>query len=101
MIRADCLINTTPVGMRPDVGISPVPPGVLRNFPVVMDVIYTPLVTKLLRDAESAGCATLSGLDMFVRQGAEQLRAWTGRESPLALMRQVVLEKLTSRQQFS
>jgi shikimate dehydrogenase len=93
-IRADILINTTPLGMFPGEGESPLAGHVLKNFSWVVDVIYNPLKTKLLKDAEQAGCRTLAGLDMFVHQGAEQLRLWTGHEPPRALMRQVVWDRL-------
>lgn len=91
---ADCLINTTSVGMYPHVGASPVPLKALRNFHWVMDVIYNPLRTRLLREAEEAGCTVLSGLDMFVHQGAEQIKLWTGIEPPRATMREVVMNHL-------
>jgi shikimate dehydrogenase/3-dehydroquinate dehydratase type I len=94
-IRADCLINTTPVGMYPHVDKSPVKEGDLAGYKYVMDVIYNPLRTKLLKDAERHGCHIFSGADMFVHQGAEQLRLWTGKEPPRALMRKVILERLT------
>ncbi|MEA3471667.1 MAG: shikimate dehydrogenase, partial [Thermodesulfobacteriota bacterium] len=71
-ISGDCLINTTPVGMAGYSTESPVRSNGLENFPVVMDVIYNPLKTKLLKDAEGVGCVTVSGLSMFVCQGAEQ-----------------------------
>ena len=93
-IRADCLINTTPIGMVPDVGTSPVEKGVLSNFTWVMDCIYNPLRTQLLKDAEEAGCRTLNGVGMFVHQGAEQIKIWTGTEPPREFMKQIVLEKL-------
>jgi shikimate dehydrogenase len=94
-IKADILINTTPVGMFPHTDEKPVADGVLACFPWVVDVIYNPLKTSLLKAAEAAGCRTLSGLDMFVYQGAEQIRLWTGQEPPRAMMRQVVLDRLT------
>lgn len=93
-IRARALINTTPVGMTPRIHESPVPAKTLAHFPVVMDVIYNPLATRLLKDAKAQGCRIVSGLEMFVRQGAAQLKLWTGREAPLALMRAVVRERL-------
>ncbi len=93
-ITADCLINTTSVGMYPHSDLSPIPPDVLRNFRWVMDVIYNPLQTRLLRDAQGLGCGVLSGLDMFVHQGAEQIRLWTGKEPPRDLMREVVKNDL-------
>jgi shikimate dehydrogenase len=94
-IAADCLINTTPVGMYPHVDESPVDAGVLAGYKYVMDVIYNPLKTKLLQDAEMLGCHTFSGLDMFVHQGAEQLKLWTGKEPNRGLMKKVVLERLS------
>jgi shikimate dehydrogenase len=93
-IKADILINTTPVGMFPREEESLVDGDVLKPFSWVVDVIYNPLKTKLLKDAEKAGCRVLSGLDMFVYQGAEQIRLWTGQEPPWALMRQVVSDHL-------
>jgi shikimate dehydrogenase/3-dehydroquinate dehydratase type I len=94
-IKADCLMNTTPVGMFPHMNQSPVKPGVLAGFQYVMDVIYHPLKTRLLNDAEKRGCHILSGIDMFVHQGAEQLKLWTGQEPPRALMRKVIWKRLT------
>ncbi len=96
-IRADCLINTTPVGMAPDREKSPVGRESLVNFKWVMDIIYNPLETKLLRDAKEAGCIVLTGVGMFVHQGAEQIKIWTGREPPRAFMKAVVLERLKER----
>ena len=93
-IQADCLINTTSLGMSPDTEISPFPRGLLKEFPWVMDIIYNPLKTKLLKEAEEAGCRTMSGLSMFVHQGAEQIKIWTGQEPPRAYMKEVVLAKL-------
>jgi shikimate dehydrogenase len=93
-LEADCLINTTPVGMFPSTGETPLPGEELGRFPYVMDMIYNPLMTRLLREAKAAGCAVRSGVGMFVHQGAEQIRLWTGREPPREHMRQVVLERM-------
>jgi len=71
------LINCTNLGMRPDEGISPMPGDALGGCRLVFDLIYNPLETKLLRDAAAAGCKTLSGLDMFLRQAAVQFELWT------------------------
>lgn len=95
-VQADCLINTTSVGMAPRDGESLVPADVVGRFPWVMDVVYTPLKTRLLQEAELAGSVPLSGLGMFVAQGAEQLRQWTGREAPREYMREVVHARLAA-----
>lgn len=92
----DCLINTTPVGMYPNVEEMPVPRGVLNRYRAVVDVIYNPFKTRLLREAEAAGCMVANGLDMFIFQGAEQFRIWTGKEPPVELMRDLVVERLGS-----
>lgn len=94
-IKADCLINTTPVGMYPHGNASPVKAAALAGYKYVMDVIYNPLKTKLLNDAEKKRCHIFSGVDMIVNQGAEQLRLWTGKEPPRALMKKVILKRLT------
>ncbi|MCX5848643.1 MAG: shikimate dehydrogenase [Deltaproteobacteria bacterium] len=94
-IKADCLINTTSLGMYPHKDKSPVKAEALAGYEYVMDVIYNPLKTKLLNDAEKQGCHIISGADMFVNQGAEQIRLWTGKEPPRALMKKVILERLT------
>jgi shikimate dehydrogenase len=93
-LRADCLINTTPLGMFPETDRTPLEKEFLIHFPRVMDMIYNPARTRLLREAEAAGCAVRSGVGMFVHQGAEQIRIWTGSEPPREEMRRVVLERL-------
>lgn len=93
-IKAHGLINTTSVGMYPKIHQSPVMAATLVNYQIVVDVIYNPLKTKLLHDAEAQGLKIVSGLEMFVRQGAGQLKLWTGKNAPLTLMRKTVRERL-------
>jgi len=88
--EADVLINATPVGMYPATGESPVDGRHLGRFEWVVETIYNPLETRLLREARAAGCGVVTGLAMFVRQGAEQIRTWTGLEPPVELMTRVV-----------
>jgi shikimate dehydrogenase len=90
-IEGDCLINTTPLGMAPRVGQIPVSEETVKRFPCVMDAVYNPPLTRLLQIAQESGVVTISGVEMFVAQGAEQLRIWTGMEPPLRSMRAVVL----------
>jgi shikimate dehydrogenase len=78
-LDADVLINATSLGMLPQDGESPLPKGVLRAGMTVMDIVYQPLQTKLLREAEERGCQTIDGLSMLARQGAAQLQIWIGR----------------------
>lgn len=96
-LQADCLINATPLGMFPDTSRTPLEEKFLIHFPQVMDMIYNPAKTRLLREAERAGCSVRSGIGMFVQQGAEQIRLWTGKEPPSERMREVVLKRLEER----
>jgi len=90
---AGLLINTTSIGMEPRQDESPVSdPGVLHEGLVVLDIVYRPLRTRLLEDAEAAGARPVDGLGMFVRQGARAFEIWTGREAPVDVMRAAVVE---------
>jgi len=80
----DVLVNTTSVGLRSD--DSPVPARCLRAGSVVMDAVYDPERTRLLREASDRGAKTLSGKWMLVHQAAEQLRIWTALEAPVEVM---------------
>ena len=93
-LKADCIVNATSVGMAPQMATSPLEAKALGNFPHIVDIIYNPLETKLLKEARKAGCRTRSGLGMFVQQGAEQIRLWTGMEPPVESMKRAVREKL-------
>ena len=92
--KADLLIHCTPVGMHPDVEKSLVPPELFRNNLNVMDIVYNPRETKLIKDAKKAGALTVEGINMFVNQGAESLRIWLGIDAPVGLMKDVVLKEL-------
>jgi shikimate dehydrogenase len=88
----DAIVNCTPVGMRSHGG-SPLENGEL-NCRLVMDLIYRPLKTELLRRAESCGIATISGVDMFLAQGFAQWQLWMGEPAPQSAMRSVVMAAL-------
>jgi shikimate dehydrogenase len=84
---ADVLINATSVGMAPLDGESPVPKTCLDRGMVVMDIVYWPLKTRLLLEAEERGCRTIDGLEMLARQGAGQLEIWTGAKPEIGQIR--------------
>ncbi len=92
--EADVFINSTPVGMSPNVSESIIEAALLPNDIAVMDLVYNPLETKLLRLASERGCKTIGGLGMLVHQGAESLRIWLDIEPPVDIMRKAALEKL-------
>jgi len=95
--RADMIIQTTPVGMYPHVHQCPVPEAILEKGMVVMDIIYNPLETRLLKKAGERGCILVDGLSMFVYQGAEQFKLWTGIHPPVSDMRRAVEAVLRGR----
>jgi shikimate dehydrogenase len=91
------LINTTPVGMTPHVDAMPVGEHMLEPEMVVMDIVYNPLATLLLKTAAERGCTTVDGVAMFVYQGAFQFERWTGKKAPAAIMRETVMNALEKR----
>lgn len=90
-IRADVVINTTSVGMDPDHEALSFPAAALHKDMVVMDVVYTPMETKLLKTATQKKCITIDGLTMFLAQAAAQFRLWTGIKPDIELMRKAVV----------
>jgi 3-dehydroquinate dehydratase/shikimate dehydrogenase len=88
----DATVNSTPLGLRE----SDAPP--LRtdelNCRVVMDMIYRPMRTKLLKLAERRGIETVSGAEMFIAQGIAQWEIWLGQHAPAEIMRRVTLAAL-------
>lgn len=93
-VRAQIVVNTTSVGMVPNTEALSFPETALFPGAVVMDVVYTPLDTCLLKAAETRGCATVDGLSMFVAQAAAQFELWTGKAPDTGLMKQILLETL-------
>jgi shikimate 5-dehydrogenase len=79
----DLLVNATPVGTAPADGESLLERDALRSRnshrAVVYDLVYNPPTTRLLREAEAAGCVTIGGLDMLVAQARRQFTWWTGK----------------------
>ncbi len=83
-IPHDVLVNTTSVGLKSDV--SPVAADALRAGSVVLDAVYDPLETRLLRDARARGARPVSGKWMLIEQAREQLRLWTDRDVDPAIL---------------
>ena len=89
-VTASLLVNTTPLGVHGkaedqspyDFDRAPDPAD--GGVPVAYDIVYNPLRTLFLREAQARGWATISGLEMFFRQGEAQFRLWTGQDMPQA-----------------
>ncbi len=78
-IHADFLVNTTPVGMYPDIGTAPVDISRFTDLQGVLDIVYNPARTQLLMDAENANIPAMGGLSMLIAQAAEASEWFTGR----------------------
>ncbi|MEW6659379.1 MAG: shikimate dehydrogenase [Thermodesulfobacteriota bacterium] len=83
---ASILINATPVGMAPDLEGLPIEPDLLGHFNLVMDIVYRPLLTRLLREAQAHGARTIDGLQMLIHQATAQFELWTGQAASLETM---------------
>jgi shikimate dehydrogenase len=92
---ADILVNATSVGMRPQIDQSLVQPQWLKPDLAVMDIIYDPLETKLVKDAKAAGARVIGGVEMLIYQGAASFEIWTDRSAPVEAMRKAVLNELS------
>jgi shikimate dehydrogenase len=88
--RSDILIHCTPTGMHPKVDETCVPARLLNPRLTVMDIVYNPRETRLLREAAAAGCRTIPGLEMFLNQAVGQFELWTGQTAPSDVMRAVL-----------
>jgi 3-dehydroquinate dehydratase/shikimate dehydrogenase len=89
----DAILNATPIGMYPHSAISPLAPGEL-HCRIIMDLIYRPERTKLLKLAAQKRIMTVSGVEMFLAQGMAQWELWMTRPAPEKAMRQAVLSAL-------
>ena len=89
----DAVLNATPIGMYPQERVSPLQRREL-HCRIVMDLIYRPERTQFLKLAASMGVATVSGVEMFLAQGAAQWEIWMKRRAPEAAMRRAVLAAL-------
>ena len=91
---ATVLINASPVGMAPQIENIPLSPDNLDQFQIVMDIVYKPLHTRLLREAAARGSQVIDGLQMLVYQGARQFELFTGQPAPVETMRRAALAEV-------
>lgn len=93
--NADILINATSVGMPPSDDQSLIDPSWLTSDLYVMDIVYNPIETKLVKDAKSAGAQVIIGLEMLLYQGAASFEIWTGHPAPVEVMREAILKQIS------
>lgn len=90
----EIIVNATSVGMTPNTHDMPIPENLLRTGQVVMDIVYNPIETMLLKKASQTGCTIVDGAAMFIHQGATQFEFWTGRSAPVSVMAETVRKAL-------
>jgi 3-dehydroquinate dehydratase/shikimate dehydrogenase len=97
-VDCEAIVNSTSIGMYPDLGSTPMPADSLRQGCVVFDAVYNPRRTRLIEEAAAAGCRVVEGIEMFVEQAVAQFQFWTGREAPVDVMRKATIAALSQRQ---
>jgi shikimate dehydrogenase len=92
---ADILINTTPIGMYPNIHQKPlVTSEMMHENLIVNDIIYNPLETGILREALKASAKTVTGVKMLIYQGIESFKIWTGVEPPVKVFEEALAKVL-------
>jgi len=91
---AEILVHTTSVGMIPHTGVSLVPAVYFKRGMVVMDIVYNPLETRLVKDARMAGCRIVPGYKMLLYQAEKQFEIWFRKKPPVLKMEKALLEAL-------
>jgi 3-dehydroquinate dehydratase/shikimate dehydrogenase len=86
-VEPDILINATPIGTHPNVDESPMDIKYLRRGMIVVDTVYNPEQTLLIKEAREQNCRVVTGLEVFVRQSAMQFEQFTGKSAPVELMK--------------
>lgn len=95
MENADILINTTPIGMHPNINDTPITSAeYMHEELVVFDAVYNPNKTQLLKEAIKAGAKPVYGIKMLLYQGAESFRIWTGKKAPIKTMEKTLKKTL-------
>lgn len=87
----DILINATPVGSAAYPDETPVPANLHRPGTIAFDMVYDPIETRFLKEAQAVGCAIVDGLEMLIAQAALQFEVWTGLPPPIDAMRGAAL----------
>jgi 3-dehydroquinate dehydratase/shikimate dehydrogenase len=94
-VMCDVVVNCTSVGMHPDLDQTPMHPSFLKPGLVVFDTVYTPETTLFIKEARARGCHVITGVELFVRQAAQQFKLFTQRDAPIELMRKAVKRALS------
>ncbi|MCL2687364.1 MAG: shikimate dehydrogenase [Methanobrevibacter sp.] len=92
LANADILIDTSPVGMHPNINDKPLATAdMMHSNLIVNDIVYNPIETSLIKEAKKANATPVTGIKMLLYQGAENFKIWTGKEAPLDVMEKSLL----------
>jgi 3-dehydroquinate dehydratase/shikimate dehydrogenase len=94
-VACEIIVNCSSIGMHPNLDESPIHHSVLKPGLVVFDCVYTPETTLLVKEARARGCYVITGVDMFIRQAAQQFRLFTGQEPPIPVMEKTIRRSLS------
>jgi len=90
----DILINTTPIGMYPNINKSPISKEILHSDLFIFDLVYNPIETQLLKEANLIGCKSQGGLDMLINQGALAFEWWTNKKPSIDKIKDKIIENM-------
>lgn len=88
--NSDIVVNSTPLGMHPKEGVSPVDPSIFNNQTVLVDLIYNPDKTEFLLQGSKRGMKTINGLGMLIHQALKSFEIWTGLTQSAEFVRSVL-----------
>ena len=90
----DIIINTTSVGMKPNVDQSIIKETDMEEGKIIMDIVYTPIKTKLIKYAKNKKCEIITGERMLMHQAMKQFELWTKQEPDFKIMEKAIMEKM-------
>ena len=94
--ECDVIVNCTPVGMYPEMDVTPYDEEWFEKRCIIFDTVYNPEQTLFIKQARNAGCTTITGIDMFVRQAAKQFKLFTGEKPDVKLIRYEVKRAISA-----
>lgn len=97
--ECDVLMNATGLGMYKTADKTPFPKEIIRPEQVCFDATYNPAKTLFLKEAEEVGCKIINGLGMSLYQGAAQIEIWTGKQAPVSVMHQELMDILDGKEE--
>ena len=95
--ESDVIMNNTGLGMITKLEETPIPKELLHPGQLCFDATYNPAKTRFLIETEEMGCSIMNGLGMSLYQGAEQIKLWSGKDAPIEVMRQELMNILSEK----